>query len=91
MKKFTGFYEDEESQKMMEIINRSSNKEYVRRKTKAKKEHNQYLLLKVFIILTLVFMSYCVFKTANMKVGKDIQECVEKGEDRTTCENKFGR
>ena len=91
MKKFTGFYEDEESQKMMEIINRSANEEYTKRKVAYKKEKKQDFLLKLFIILTLLFMGYCVFKTANMKIGKDIQECVEKGEDRTTCENKFGR
>jgi len=91
MKKFTGFYEDEESQKMMEIINRSANEEYAKRKVAYKKEKKQDLLLKIFIILTLGFMLYCTLKVANLRVGQDIQECINKGEDKTICENKFGR
>lgn len=91
MKKFTGFYEDEESQKMMEIINRSANEEYAKRKVAYKKAKKQDKLIKIFVIGSLIFMGLCVLYISNKIFEKDVAECVAKGNDKAVCEYKLSK
>ena len=91
MRKFNGFYEDEESRKMMDLINESANKEYERRKAIAKKEKHQDLFLKIFIFLTLGFMLYCAIKVSNTNFKNNVERCVAKGEEKSICEYKFSK
>lgn len=89
--KFEGLWEDEESLKMMEIINESANKEYANRKQLMKKAEKQDRLVKIFVISSLLFIAGCVLYISNKVFEKDVAECVAKGEDRTTCEYKLSK
>ena len=52
---FKGFYEDEESLKMMDAINKEADKEYARRiKAREEKKNNK---IKVFVVLSLLFIT----------------------------------
>ena len=91
MKKFTGFYEDEESIKMMDLINESATKEYERRKVAYKKAKKQDKLITIFVIGSLIFMGLCVLYISNKIFEKDVAECVAKGNDKAVCEYKLSK
>lgn len=89
--KFKGFYEDEESLKMLEIINQQANEEYEKELKKEKKERIEDILIKIFIIASLLFMAGCVIYVSSLKYNKDVNECVAKGESKASCEYKFSK
>lgn len=86
---FKGFYEDEESLKMMDVINREANKEYVRR-IKVK-EQKQNKIIKVFVVLSLMFIAGCVLYLSGKKYQTDVSKCVANGESQAVCEYKFSK
>lgn len=89
--KFEGLWEDEESLKMMEIINESANKEYANRKVAYKKAKKQDRIVKIFVISSLIFIAGCILYISNKVFEKDVAECVAKGNDRATCEYKLSK
>lgn len=89
MKKFKGFYEDEESQKMISIINENAEKEFEKRKALYKKEKREDKFVKVFVVLSLLFMACCIIYMAHKMFGNNVAECIANGGDVATCEYKF--
>lgn len=87
--KFEGFYEDEESIKMLESINQAANKEYVKRVNK--KELKQNRIMMVFVIGSLIFIAGCILYLSHKNYDKNVNECVAKGETQTVCEYKFSK
>lgn len=86
---FKGFYEDEDSIKMLESINQAANKEYAKRENK--KEQKQNRIMMAFVIGSLIFIASCILILAGKHTQKNINECVAKGETQTVCEYKFSK
>lgn len=86
---FKGFYEDEESIKMMEIINKEADKEYAKRVKE--KENKQNKIMMAFVIGSLIFIASCILIISGKHTQKNINECVAKGETQTVCEYKFSK
>lgn len=87
--KFEGFYEDEDSIKMLESINQAANKEYVKKENK--KEQKQNRIMMTFVIGSLIFIAGCIIHLSHKGYEKNVNECVAKGESQTVCEYKFSK
>lgn len=88
---FEGFYEDEESLKMLDMINKNADKEYVRIKKQEKKDKIGNLLMKVFIIASLMFVTGCLVYISSKSFNKNVEECVGKGYEKDYCEYQFSK
>ena len=88
---FKGFYEDEESLKMLEIINESADKEYARIRKVEKRAKTESILIKVFVITSLLFMAGCVLYVSGLKYQNNVNKCVASGESQASCEYKFSK
>lgn len=89
--KFKGFYEDEESLEMLEVINKIADEEYAKELKKEKKEKREDFLIKFFIIASLLFMAGCVIYISSLKYRNNVDKCVSEGESQTSCEYKFSK
>lgn len=86
---FKGFYEDEESLKMMDAINKEADKEYARRiKVREEKKNNK---IKVFVVLSLLFITGCVLYLSGKNYQANVSKCVANGENQAVCEYKFSK
>jgi hypothetical protein len=97
MKKFTGFYEDEESLKMMESINRASDLERERKmklakvqnekaKVQAKKEARSNKLFMIGVFVSMVFIATGLLYLANKSYESNYNYCVANGHSAEVCE-----
>lgn len=88
---FKEFYEDEESLKMMEIINNEADKEKERRKVLYKKAKRQDKVTMVFVIVSLLFILGCILHLSNKSYEKNVADCVSKGYTQEACEYEFSK
>jgi hypothetical protein len=88
---FKGFYEDEESIKMMEIINKEADKEKERRIEFAKKEKKSDRWFKIGLFLTLAFIVGCFAHLSNELYKTNYEYCVANGHSATECETHLSR
>ena len=88
---FKGFYEDEESLKMLEAINKSADEEYKKTQKKEKREKIEGIFIKIFVVASLLFMAWCVLYVSSRKYQNNVDECVAKGENQASCEYKFSK
>lgn len=88
---FKEFYEDEESIKMMNIINEEAEKEREKRKELYKQEKKQDRITMIFVIGSLLFILGCILYVSNKSYEKNVENCVNKGYTQTECEYEFSK
>ena len=97
MKKFTGFYEDEESLKMMESINKASDEERARKvalakaqqekaRVQAKKEARSNKIFMIGVFVSMVFIATGLLYLANKSYESNYNYCVANGHSPEVCE-----
>lgn len=84
--KFNGFYEDEESIQMMNIINEAADKEKERRIAFAKKEKKSTRRFYVGLTICLIFMIGCFSYMAHRLYVTNYDYCVANGHSPEVCE-----
>lgn len=88
---FKEFYEDEESIKMMNIINEEAEKEREKRKELYRQEKKQDRITMIFVIGSLLFILGCILYVSNKSYEKNVENCVNKGYTQTECEYEFSK
>lgn len=84
--KFEGFYEDEESIKMMEIINKEAEKERERRMIASKKEKKADKWFKVGLFISIALLLTGILYLANKSYESNFNYCVANGHSAEVCE-----
>lgn len=89
--KFEGLWEDEESIKMMNIINEEAEKEREKRKELYRQEKKQDRITMIFVIGSLLFILGRILYVSNKSYEKNVENCVNKGYTQTECEYEFSK
>lgn len=82
---FKDFYEDEESLKMMEAINKSANEEKKKREQQLFQEARTEKAFKIFVIALLIALLTIVLIINGKLQQSGIESCIKKGNTESYC------